>query len=115
MIIYSDTSGSLVSVLNIATNMVRFIGQNMGVDGKDYTSSVSGIITDYGCPTIVYDYVWKGGNTYTGGYDENSWTLGSKWESPCGVEKVWANYPGESFNCLIPSGLTYYPTNFINY
>jgi len=87
-------------------------GLNIGIDGKDYTPTVASSVTSYSYPTTVYEYVWKGGNTYTGGYDENSWTLGSNWEDPCGVEKIWTNYPGESFNCLIPSGLTYYPSNF---
>ena len=87
-------------------------GLNFGLDGQDYTPTVNGTITGYEYPTLVYNFVWRGGNTYTGGYDENSWTLGSNWEDPCGVQNLPANTPVDTDNCLVPTGLTHYPSNF---
>jgi hypothetical protein len=106
------TSSSGTGTFEIPPDLWVVQGLNFGLDGEDFTPVVNGTITNYEFPTRVYNFVWRGGDTFTGGYDENSWTLGSNWEDPCGVQNIPSYTPTSSDNCLIPGGLTYYPSNF---
>ena len=87
-------------------------GLNFGIDGHDFTPVPYDLVTGLPFPTLVYDYVWKGGTTLPPDYDEHSWTLGSNWENPCGTHYSPTEPPSAGFNCIIPGGLTYYPSNF---
>jgi hypothetical protein len=80
----------------------------------DYDIHPYDSVTDLPYPTRVYDYVWRGGATPYGGYDEQSFTSGLNWESPCGSGYGTLQPPGDTNNCVIPGGVFYYPTNFNN-
>lgn len=88
-------------------------GMNINIYGTDYDIHVFDSVINLNYPYPVYDHVWKGGESGAG-YDENSWTNGSNWEMPCGQTYGVYQPPDTSTNCLIPGGLTFYPTNFNN-
>lgn len=90
-------------------------GLNLGIDGADYPARVSDSATNYVLPTIVWDWVWKGGATPASGFDEHSWTFGSNWTNECGDIHDAALQPGMGNNCFIPGGIIYFPTNFNNF
>ncbi len=91
-----------------------FQGLNFGIDGVDYAPLVYSNVTEYNFPTIVYDYVWLGGEPASGGYNESSWSSGSNWEDPCGLRYSIGNPPTALNNCIIPTGRDFWPTNFNN-
>jgi hypothetical protein len=105
------TSSSGTGTFQVPPDAWVIQGLNFGLDGVDFTPDVLENVTDLPYPTEVYYYVWKGGSTATG-YDENSWTLGTNWEDPCGNIFDAGSIPVTGFSCYIPSGLTYYPSNF---
>jgi hypothetical protein len=90
-------------------------GLNINVDGIDYPISRGDSLANYLIPTLVYEYVWKGGASPAKGYDQNSWTYGLNWENECRDRYDTLDLPYYGSRCIIPSGLTYYPTNFNNY
>jgi hypothetical protein len=106
------TSGGGSGTFEIPPDAWVLQGLNVGIDGTDYTPVVNSNVTGLPYPSLVYDYVWKGGTTQSPDYDENSWTLGTNWEDPCGTENAPSNVPSTGYNCYIPAGLTFYPSNF---
>ena len=89
-------------------------GMNFGIDGKDYTPEVYSNVSNYSYPTTIYDYVWIGGASPSGGYNQNSWTNGANWEDVCGATYQVSSPPAITNKCIIPTGLAFYPTNFNN-
>ncbi len=90
-------------------------GLNLSLEGVDYAPIIKDSATNYIFPTTVWGYVWKGGATPWGGFDEHSWTYGLNWENECGQVYDTLYQPYSSSRCIIPGGRTYYPTNLNNY
>lgn len=111
-VMVSSSSGS--GTFALAPDSWVLQGLNFGVDGVDYTPLIHSSYAGHPYPTLVYDYVWKGGATPSGGFDGNSWTSGANWENPCGTGYNEGAQPTAANNCLIPSGVTDWPTNFNN-
>jgi len=107
-------SGDGNGTFELPSNAWVIQGLNFGIDGVDYTPVVSSNVSNYAYPTTVYDYVWAGGASPSGGFNQNSWTSGANWTNPCGSSYNIANPPVITNRCIIPSGLTHYPTNFNN-
>jgi hypothetical protein len=106
--------GSGSGSFSLAADAWVIQGLNFGIDGVDYTPVVSSNVTNYAYPTTVYDYVWAGGASPSGGFNQNSWTNGANWTNACGTSYYVANPPAITNRCIIPTGLPYYPTNFNN-
>jgi hypothetical protein len=90
-------------------------GLNLGLEGVDYTPDIKDSVTNYIFPTTIWDWVWKGSGTPTGGFDEHSWTYGLNWVNECGDTYDASLKPTGGSRCIIKGGLTDYPTNFNNY
>jgi len=107
----SNTGGSFTPAPN--TWVVEDL--NLNIDGIDYDVHVTDSIMELPYPTIVYKYVWEGGQQSFSGWDENSWGNGLNWADPCGSSIYgFSQPPTDTSNCVIPGDLTYYPTNFNN-
>ncbi len=89
-------------------------GLNFGVDGVDYAPVIYSNVTGYPFPTLVYNYVWKGGAVPSNGFNESSWTSGANWDDPCGTSYSEVNPPIAASNSIIPTGMTFWPINFNN-
>lgn len=99
----------------VAPDLWIIQGLNINIDGTDYSITPGDSLQEYKYPTLVYDYVWAGGAAPASGYDESSWTYGLNWENECRQKYNATEIPSNSNRCIIPGGLTYYPTNFNNY
>jgi hypothetical protein len=108
------TSSSGSGTFELAPDAWVLQGLNFGVDGVDYTPLINSNYSGHPYPTLVYDYVWKGGTAPSSGYDENSWTSGANWEDPCGTGYNEGAPPTAANNCLVPTGASDWPTNFNN-
>jgi hypothetical protein len=111
-VLVSSSSGSGTFALAPDTWVLQ--GLNFGVDGVDFTPLIVSNYSGHPYPTLVYDYVWKGGAAPSGGFDGNSWTSGANWEDPCGTGYNEGAPPTAANNCLIPTGSSTWPTNFNN-
>jgi len=111
-VIVTSSSGS--GTFELSPDLWVFQGLNFGLDGEDYSPLVYTNITGHPFPTHVYNYVWEGGASPSNGFDENSWTSGANWTDPCGAIITELNPPASSSNCIIPTGMTFWPTNFYN-
>ena len=108
-------SGSDTGYFALANQDWVIQGLNLGLEGVDFTPVKKDSVTDYIFPTKVWDWVWKGGATPSGGFDGHSWTNGLNWENACGDIYDASLKPTSGSNCIIKSGLTNYPSNFNNF
>lgn len=102
----SGATGS--GLFEIAPNFWHGRSLNWNQELVDFTPTINGDVT-YSFPTIVYNYVWEGGNLSPPFYDGNSWGNAANWRSECGGTQAAA--PTSASNCYIPSGKTHYPQN----
>ncbi|MDP2722911.1 MAG: hypothetical protein Q8O72_09145 [Bacteroidales bacterium] len=103
----SGATGS--GLFEIAPNNWDGRSLNWNQGGTDYTPTINGDAT-YSYLTVVYNYVWEGGNVSAPFYDGNSWGNPANWQSECGA--IQSSAPTSASNCYIPSGKANYPQNF---
>jgi hypothetical protein len=72
-----------------------------------YQPDVNGSVSNYDSPTLVYNYVWKGGAVPPPNFKK--WDVAANWTDECSGTSN--SYPcgGDNENVLIPDGCSYYP------
>ncbi len=98
--VFKATGATGSGLFEIAPNNWDLRSLNWRQESDDYTPSINGSLT-YSYPTVVYDYVWTGASN-------TQWDNGANWLSECGSAIAVA--PNTGNNCIIPSGLSNYPT-----
>ena len=109
--IFKTTTGSGSGDFEVAPDGDdgRSLNWAQGDPPVSYTPTINGNLSNYTYPTLVYDYVWVGGFSSSGFWDEESWTYAGNWLNECGG--TVSSGPSVTNNCFIPNGQTYYPAN----
>ncbi len=104
--VFKVTGATGSGLFEIAPNYWEGRSLNWNQEGTDYTPTPNGDVT-YSYPTLVYNYVWKGGSAPPPNFKK--WNVAGNWNDECG--NTASSYPwgGGNENVYIPSGLTYYP------
>lgn len=106
--VFKATGATGSGLFEIAPNSWDGRSLNWRQESIDYTPTINGSLT-YSYPTVVYDFVWEGGNITPPFYDGNSWGNAANWKSECGATQ--SSVPASTSNCYIPSGKANYPQN----
>ena len=72
-----------------------------------YHPNVNGSVSNYAYPTLVYNYVWKGGSAPPPNYKK--WNVAGNWTDECSNTASSHPWGGDNENVFIPGGLTNYP------
>ncbi len=104
--VFKATGATGSGLFEIAPNNWDGRSLNWNQEGTDFTPSINGDVT-YSYPTLVYNYVWKGGSAPPPNFKK--WNVSGNWNNECGSSAGAYPWGGGNENVYIPSGLSNYP------